>query len=110
MKYPGADKQTYYPTPVTLLKPNASTSERSSSKCVRGDMVVSAHNADIAKNLERDQWTTTYDRTHTGLGPANPYQLDNYYDKMGKDNDDDALVSKGVILIGITGCWDSYCI
>jgi len=91
LKYPGSEKQTYYPTPVTLLNPNPG--DRNDAKCLRGNMVVSSHTADTTKNLERDQWSTTYDRNHTGLGPTNPYQLNNYYEKLGRDDDDDTLVS-----------------
>lgn len=31
---------------------------------------------------EKDQWETTYQKAHTGLGPANPNKLDNYDEKL----------------------------
>ena len=57
-------------------------------------MAISANTANALRNVERNQWQTTYDRTHTGLGPANHNKLDNAADKMdrmlrtGQDNDD----------------------
>ena len=60
-------------------------------------MQVAPRTANTIKNLERQQWQTTYDLQHTGLGASGPMQLDNYdqkYDNMLlKGMQDDALVS-----------------
>lgn len=60
-------------------------------------MRVSLRTANALRNVERDQWQTTYDRQHTGLGPANPNKLDNLQEKTTFYNThgitDDAIVS-----------------
>ena len=49
------------------------------------------------RNVERNQWKTTYDLENTGLGPANPMKLDNLADKQNVYDTygvtDDQLVS-----------------
>lgn len=44
-------------------------------------MAISDRTATATRNLERQQWKTTYERNHTGIGPVNQYKLDNHYDK-----------------------------
>lgn len=43
---------------------------------------ISDKSANTTRNLERQQWKTTYERNHTGIGPANQYKLDNLEDKL----------------------------
>ncbi|KAL8607545.1 hypothetical protein ACOMHN_003464 [Nucella lapillus] len=61
------------------------------------DLSVSARTANALRNVERDQWHTTYQRQYTGLGPANAYELDNFEEKQEKllrtGREDDSLVS-----------------
>ncbi|WAR04868.1 CG031-like protein [Mya arenaria] len=66
-------RQDFYPIPPKIVAPNLQSRE--------GDMKVSVRTATAMRNVERDQWQTTYDRQHTGLGPANPNKLDNHGDK-----------------------------
>jgi hypothetical protein len=60
-------------------------------------MKVSLRTANSMRNLERDQWETTYNQHHTGLGPANPNKLDNLQEKQTFYNthgiQDDTIVS-----------------
>ena len=94
MKYPNGNQQDYYPIPPKQYVPNLEP--RDNGKCIRGQMVTSDHHDNATRNVERDQWQTTYDRSHTGLGPANPNTLDNYDEKMKNKStgiDDDSLVS-----------------
>ena len=56
-------------------------------------MEVSERTATAMRNVERDQWETTYDRNHTGLGPANANALDNLAEKRSRDGDDEKLVN-----------------
>lgn len=69
-------------------------------------MKVSLRTANSLRNIERDQWQTSYDRTHTGLGPANPNKLDNLQEKTTFYNthgiQDDSIVRillKATVLI-----------
>lgn len=82
-------RQRYYPSPTTLLAPNVE--DRADDKCYRGNMVVSQTTADATKNVERNQWLSTYQLNHTGLGTANPMQLDNLNEKLARGGDDDSL-------------------
>ena len=82
-------RQEFYPIPPKVVAPNLQK---------RGpEMSVMERSANVLRNIERDQWQTTYDRSHTGLGPANPNKLDNlsektsFYDTYGIT--DDNLVS-----------------
>ncbi len=65
-------------------------------------MTVTPRTANAARNVEREQWQTTYDLSHTGLGPTNPFKLDNYDDKLQKKIregiDDDQLVRNTLFL------------
>ncbi|KAH3868326.1 hypothetical protein DPMN_031469 [Dreissena polymorpha] len=66
-------RQDFYPIPPKVVAPNLQS---------RGpEMKVGMRTATAMRNVERDQWQTTYDRQHTGLGPANPNKLDNFDDK-----------------------------
>lgn len=82
-------RQEFFPIPPKVVAPNLQIRQ--------GDMKLSLRSANALRNVERDQWQTTYDRTHTGLGPANPNSLDNLgqkqnlYDKTGIT--DNAIVS-----------------
>ena len=97
MKSPWGGQQGYYPTPPKTFVPNLD--KRDDNKLFSdytGNMQISARTANAARNVEREQWQTTYDLTHTGLGPANPKSLDNLDEKehrkrtvgTGKDEDD----------------------
>lgn len=59
-------------------------------------MNLSDHSANALRNIERDQWQTTYDLQHTGIGPSNPKALDNLNSKRNAyatfGVDDDQLV------------------
>ena len=59
-------------------------------------MKVSLRTANSMRNIERDQWETTYNKNHTGLGPSNPNKLDNLQEKQDFYNthgiQDDAIV------------------
>lgn len=61
------------------------------------DMAMSDRAANTTRNLERQQWKTTYDLHHTGIGPANQHKLDNLADKQNArlrtGQEDDAIVS-----------------
>ena len=61
-------------------------------------MSLSDNTANSLRNVERDQWQTTYDLQHTGIGPSNPMSLENLNNKMNVyytyGVDDDNLVSK----------------
>ena len=97
MKSPNGGKQPYYPTPTKIFAPNLD--QRSDNRCIVGNMQISAQTSTATRNVERDQWQTTYDRDHTGLGPANPMALDNLADKefrkttQGTGKDEDQIVS-----------------
>ena len=94
-------RQQFYPIPPKIVAPNLQSRE--------GDMRVSLRTANALRNVERDQWQTTYDRNHTGLGPANPNKLDNlqekalFYDTHGIT--DDAIVSMNILGLNLNpGC------
>ena len=82
-------RQEFYPIPPKVVAPNLQ--DRSPEMC------VSQRSANALRNLERDQWQTTYDRSNSGIGPINPNKLDNlqekttFYDTYGIT--DDKLVS-----------------
>ncbi|KAJ8307311.1 hypothetical protein KUTeg_015395 [Tegillarca granosa] len=71
-------KQQYYPIPPKTVAPNIQ--ERPP------ELQVSERTANAMRNVERDQWQTTYDLNHTGIGPSNPKKLDNLEDKIYKAN------------------------
>ena len=89
-KSPWNTKQDFYPIPPKLFVP--SHQQRSDGKCIRGNMTITPATADTTKNVERNQWQTTYDLNHTGLGPSNPLKLDNLGEKQLRPADDDHLV------------------
>lgn len=64
-------RQQYYPTPLKVVCPNLQD---------RADK-LSDKSANALRNIERNQWQTTYDLNNTGLGPLNPMKLDNLDDK-----------------------------
>lgn len=68
------DRSEYYPTPTSMLVPNLL--DRSGTEHALSDT-----NANVTRNLERQQWKTTYERNHSGIGPVNQYKLDNLQDK-----------------------------
>lgn len=47
---------------------------------------ISQKTANATRNLERQQWKTTYDVSHSGIGPKNQYKLDNLQDKENHKN------------------------
>ena len=75
--------EEYFPTPPKLYVPTLRG--RDEARCIKGNMDISERSAHGLRNVERDQWQTTYDRTHTGLGPANPNSLDNMHEKYDKN-------------------------
>ncbi|ELU01610.1 hypothetical protein CAPTEDRAFT_227900 [Capitella teleta] len=82
-KSPWNEKQDFYPIPPKLFVP--SHKKRSNGNCIRGDLQVSTATADTTKNVEQNQWNTTYDLNHTGLGPSNTMALDNWDSKLPND-------------------------
>lgn len=87
---PGADKQAYYPTPTSMVVPNLLPREGT-------EHAISDKTANATRNLERQQWKTTYDVNHSGIGPINQYKLDNLQDKQVHKStygsEDDGIVS-----------------
>ncbi|XP_045209471.2 uncharacterized protein LOC123561284 [Mercenaria mercenaria] len=85
-------KQEFYPIPPKVVAPNLQSRT--------GDMKVSLRTATSLRNLERDQWETTYNKNHTGLGPANPNKLDNLQEKTAFYNthgiQDDSIYPRSV--------------
>ncbi|KAF6030783.1 C7orf31 [Bugula neritina] len=81
------DKQSYYPTPTSLVVPNLQQRQGT-------EQALSARSANATRNVERQQWKTTYDVNHTGIGPSNQFKLDNLAEKQqykietGKDDDE----------------------
>ncbi|XP_021361900.1 uncharacterized protein LOC110455829 [Mizuhopecten yessoensis] len=69
-------KQQFFPIPPKTVAPNLQDRPM--------EMKVSDRTANALRNVERNQWHTTYDLNHTGLGPANPLKLDNFNDKCAK--------------------------
>ncbi|KAL5010406.1 hypothetical protein ScPMuIL_012711 [Solemya velum] len=67
-------RQQFYPIPIKTVVPNLEKRPP--------DMMVSDHTADTMRNIERDQWQTTYDTQMTGIGPSNPKKLDNFAEKQ----------------------------
>ena len=64
VKSPNVGHVQYYPWPPKTLVPNLE--QRDESICANGDMTISKRSANALRNVERDQWTTTYNRSHTG--------------------------------------------
>lgn len=64
-------RQQFYPTPQKVVCPNLQD---------RADK-LSERSANALRNIERNQWQTTYDLNNTGLGPYNPMKLDNLDEK-----------------------------
>ena len=95
-------RQDFYPIPPKIVAPNLQNRS--------GDMRVNLRTANALRNVERDQWQTTYDRQHTGLGPANPNKLDNLQVKTTFYNThgiaDDSIVS--VLLTSVHQCSSPY--
>jgi len=95
-------RQDFYPIPPKIVAPNLQNRS--------GDMRVNLRTANALRNVERDQWQTTYDRQHTGLGPANPNKLDNLQEKTTFYNThgiaDDSIVS--VLLTSVHQCSSPY--
>ena len=83
-------RQQFYPIPPKTVVPNLQSRAP--------DMSLSDNTANSLRNVERDQWQTTYDLQHTGIGPSNPMSLENLNNKMNVyytyGVDDDNLVSK----------------
>ena len=74
-------RQEFFPIPPKIVAPNLQNRAP--------DMKISLRSANALRNVERDQWQTTYDRNHSGIGPFNPNKLDNlqektqFYDRTG---------------------------
>ncbi|XP_033733291.1 LOW QUALITY PROTEIN: uncharacterized protein C7orf31-like [Pecten maximus] len=85
-------RQQFYPIPPKTVAPNLQNRWT--------DMKVSDRTANALRNIERNQWHTTYDLNHTGLGPANPLKLDNIDDKYAKYEatglEDDTLYPRSI--------------
>ncbi|XP_013388265.1 uncharacterized protein LOC106157223 isoform X2 [Lingula anatina] len=67
-------KPPYYPIPPKVVVPNLK--QRSP------EQTLSPATANALRNVEREQWQTTYQQNHTGLGPTNPMNLDNMGEKI----------------------------
>ena len=67
-------RQQFYPIPPKTVVPNLQSRAP--------DMSLSDNTANSLRNVERDQWQTTYDLQHTGIGPSNPMSLENLNNKM----------------------------
>ncbi|XP_070535443.1 uncharacterized protein [Ptychodera flava] len=67
-------RQQYYPTPPKMVIPNHDARKL--------DNMLNPRTTNALRNVERSQWTTTYDRNFTGYGPANALALDNYTEKQ----------------------------
>ncbi|XP_034729399.1 uncharacterized protein C7orf31-like [Etheostoma cragini] len=66
--------QVFYPTPPKTVLPNP--------KLRDWDLSISERTSNMLKNLERTHWLTSYQMHHTGSGPANPLQIDDFKDKI----------------------------
>ncbi|CAO2603824.1 Uncharacterized protein C7orf31 homolog [Lemmus lemmus] len=67
------NKPVFYPKPPKTFAPNTSLNP--------WDVVDSAKEANIQRNLERSHWITSYGHDFTGLGPMSPLELDDYHEK-----------------------------
>ncbi|XP_041460257.1 uncharacterized protein C7orf31-like isoform X1 [Lytechinus variegatus] len=73
-KTPTSGQQQFYPIPPKAVLPNHAPRKL--------DHTLNPRTANALRNVERSQWTTTYNRAHTGYGPANALALDNLEDKL----------------------------
>ena len=73
-KTPASGQQQFYPIPPKAVIPNHAPRKL--------DHTLNPRTANALRNVERSQWTTTYNRAHAGYGPANTLDLDNLEDKM----------------------------
>ena len=64
MKSPEGGQQIYYPIAPKTLVPNLQA--RNDGQCIAGNMKVHDVTANALRNVERNQWKTTYDLNHTG--------------------------------------------
>ncbi|XP_064133640.1 sperm-associated microtubule inner protein 4-like [Loxodonta africana] len=67
------NKPVFYPKPPKSFAPNTSLNS--------WDPINSLKEANIQRNLERSHWITSYTHDFTGLGPMNPPELANDYEK-----------------------------
>ncbi|CAK8679319.1 unnamed protein product [Clavelina lepadiformis] len=74
MKSPDRGRQPYYPTPPKIVHPNLRLRQE--------DQRLELRSANALRNLERDQWKTTYDYNYTGNGPSNVMHIDDYHKKL----------------------------
>ena len=88
VKSPSGGQQQYYPTPQKTVVPNP--------RDRWPEHKVSDKTANATKNVEREQWLTTYKLSHSGLGPFNPMKLENMEEKKNikilTGEDDHSLV------------------
>ncbi|XP_074508546.1 sperm-associated microtubule inner protein 4 [Sebastes fasciatus] len=68
------ENQVFYPIPPKTVLPNG--------KLRDWDLSLSERTSNMLKNLERSHWVTSYQMHHTGSGPANPLQMDDFKEKM----------------------------
>ena len=95
LKQVHGDRQSFYPIPSSSVVPNLLPREGTA-------MAISDRTATATRNMERQQWKTTYERNHTGIGPVNQYKLDNHQDKMEYKTitggiEDDNIVSEIIL-------------
>nr|XP_002122461.1 uncharacterized protein LOC100179710 [Ciona intestinalis] len=89
-KTPISGRQAFYPTPPKMVHPN--TRLRSE------EQTLELRSVNCLRNIERDQWKTTYDYNYTGNGPSNVMHIDDYHKKMinaiesGSDTVDNELM------------------
>ncbi|XP_071825229.1 uncharacterized protein [Apostichopus japonicus] len=76
-KTPTSGQQQFYPIPPKAVLPNHPTRSL--------DHTLNPKTANALRNIERAQWQTTYNRNFTGYGPANALRLDNFDQKLEKE-------------------------
>lgn len=76
-KTPTSGQQQFYPIPPKAVLPNHPTRSF--------DHIINPRTANALRNIERAQWQTTYNKNFTGYGPANALRLDNFDEKLEKE-------------------------
>ena len=92
VKSPNSGQQQFYPIPPKSILPNHAPRKL--------DNTLNPHTANALRNVERSQWNTTYSNNFSGYGPSNALRLDNYDEKVDKEQrsgiEDHSLVSIGL--------------
>lgn len=77
VKSPNSGQQQFYPIPPKAILPNHAPRKL--------DNTLNPHTANALRNVERSQWATTYSNNFSGYGPSNALRLDNYDEKVDKE-------------------------